>query len=83
VLNRSTAFTGVTAQAAESALKRKFESKITNDYAVAIRAQNTGQPFNYSKPDSALAKEIGALARQIDAAVAPTAIAAKAGAGNR
>jgi pilus assembly protein CpaE len=83
VLNRSTAFTGVTAQAAESALKRKFESKITNDYAVAIRAQNTGQPFNYSKPDSALAKEIGALARQIDAAVAPTAIAAKAGAGHR
>jgi pilus assembly protein CpaE len=83
VLNRSTAFTGVTAQAAESALKRKFESKITNDYAVAIRAQNTGQPFNYSKPDSALAKEIGALARQIDLAVAPTAIAAKAGAGHR
>jgi len=83
VLNRSNAFTGVTAGAAESTLKRKFEAKITNDYAVAIRAQNTGQPFMFSKPETPLAKEIGALAGQIDAVVAQLAIAAKASAARR
>ncbi len=51
-LNRSNAFTGISVGAAESALKREFETKITNEYRVAISAQNTGSPFSYSKPDS-------------------------------
>jgi pilus assembly protein CpaE len=80
VLNRSNAFTGVSPAAAESALKRTFEANIQNDYRVAITAQNTGMPFQFGKPDSSLGKEISALARQIDGALSPIAIPAKAGA---
>jgi len=79
VLNRSNAFTGVSPAAAESALKRRFEANIQNDYRVAITAQNTGMPFQFSKPESSLGKEISTLARQIDGAMAPIAIPAKAG----
>jgi hypothetical protein len=57
--------------AAESALKREFETKITNEYRVAISAQNTGSPFAYSKPDSPLGQEIVKLAQAIDAVFAP------------
>jgi pilus assembly protein CpaE len=83
VLNRSNAFTGVSVQAAESALKRTFETKLTNDYRVAISAQNTGMPFSYSKPESTLGREVAALARQIDVTSEPLAIAAKAGKSRR
>jgi pilus assembly protein CpaE len=79
-LNRSNAFTGVSVSAAEGALKRQFETKITNEYRVAISAQNTGSPFAYSKPDAPLSKEIGELAQSIDTVFAPQ-IAAVAGAG--
>ena len=34
VLNRSNAFTGISVGAAESALKREFETKITNEYRI-------------------------------------------------
>jgi len=70
-LNRSNAFTGISVGAAESALKREFETKITNEYRVAISAQNTGSPFAYSKPDSPLGREIVELAQAIDAVFAP------------
>jgi pilus assembly protein CpaE len=79
VLNRSNAFTGVSVSAAEGALKREFETKIPNEYRIAISAQNTGSPFNYSKPDSLLSKEIVELAQSIDTTFAPQ-IAATAGA---
>jgi pilus assembly protein CpaE len=79
VLNRSNAFTGISVGAAESALKRTFETKITNEYRVAISAQNTGSPFSYSKVDSSLAQEIAGLAQTIDAAFAPQ-VTATAGA---
>ena len=36
VLNRSNAFTGISVAAAETALKRQFESKIVNEYRTAI-----------------------------------------------
>jgi pilus assembly protein CpaE len=80
VLNRSNAFTGISVGAAESALKRDFETKITNEYRTAISAQNTGSPFSSSKPDSPLGKEIADLAHSIDATFAPQ-IPATAGAG--
>jgi pilus assembly protein CpaE len=80
VLNRSNAFTGISVGAAESALKRDFEAKITNEYRTAISAQNTGSPFSSSKPDSPLGKEIVDLAQSIDATFAPQ-IPATAGAG--
>ena len=71
VLNRSNAFTGISVGAAESALKREFETKITNEYRTAISAQNTGSPFSAAKPDSPLGKEIVALAQAIDTTFAP------------
>jgi pilus assembly protein CpaE len=80
VLNRSNAFTGISVGAAESALKREFETKITNEYRTAISAQNTGSPFSHAKPDSPLGKEIVTLAHSIDATFAPQ-IPATAGAG--
>ncbi len=79
VLNRSNAFTGISVGAAESALKREFETKITNEYRVAISAQNTGSPFAYSKPDSPLGREIIELAQAIDAVFAPQVTSASGG----
>jgi pilus assembly protein CpaE len=76
VLNRSNAFTGISVGAAENALKREFETKIMNEYRTAITAQNSGKPFSYARPDSALSKEISGLANRIDASGMP----AKAGA---
>jgi pilus assembly protein CpaE len=75
VLNRSTAFTGISVGAAENALKRQFETKISNEYRTAITAANSGKPFSYARTDTTLAKEISALASAIDAG----ATAAKAG----
>ena len=75
LLNRSNAFTGISVQAAETALKRRFEYRITNEYRVAISAQNTGSPFAFGKPDSPLAREIVQLAASIDN---PTGVAAAA-----
>jgi pilus assembly protein CpaE len=74
ILNRSNAFTGISPGAAESALKRKFEAQVENDYRIAITAQNTGMPFAMSKPDSPLGKQISALAREIDSTGAPLAL---------
>ncbi|HJW23040.1 MAG TPA: response regulator [Candidatus Limnocylindrales bacterium] len=71
VLNRSTAFTGISVEAAENALKRRFETKISNEYRVAITAQNSGKPFSYARTETTLAKEISALAKAIDAVAAP------------
>jgi pilus assembly protein CpaE len=71
VLNRSTAFTGISVGAAENALKRDFETKIMNEYRTAVTAQNSGKPFSYARPDVPLAKEIAGLARRIDATSAP------------
>ena len=71
LLNRSNAFTGISVQAAEGALKRQFEHKIANEYRVAISAQNSGAPFSFTKPDSPLGREIAALAASIEKASAP------------
>jgi pilus assembly protein CpaE len=70
LLNRSNAFTGISVQAAEGALKHRFEHKITNEYRVAISAQNSGAPFSFNKPDSPLGREIAALADAIEKEVA-------------
>lgn len=77
LLNRSNAFTGISVQAAEGVLKRTFEHKITNEYRVAISAQNSGTPFSYTKADSPLGREMAALAAAIDeSAVAQSKVAA-------
>jgi Flp pilus assembly CpaE family ATPase len=71
LLNRSNAFTGISVQAAEGALKRQFDFKITNEYRVAISAQNSGTPFAFSKPDAPLARELAQLATTVDKAAEP------------
>ncbi|MBI2776222.1 MAG: response regulator [Chloroflexi bacterium] len=73
LLNRSNAFTGISIQAAEGALKRPFEYKIANEYRVAISAQNSGSPFAFTKADSPLGREVAAMAATIDKIHAPAA----------
>jgi pilus assembly protein CpaE len=77
LLNRSNAFTGISVQAAEGALKRKFEHQITNEYRVAISAQNSGSPFSFTKPDSPLGREIAGLAAAIEKSNAVVKVAAR------
>ncbi|HXI46635.1 MAG TPA: response regulator [Candidatus Acidoferrales bacterium] len=77
VLNRSNAFTGISVSAAENALKREFEHKISNEYRTAITAQNSGKPFSFARTETTLAKEIGGLAARIDASNAPVGSSSK------
>ncbi|MGA3030871.1 MAG: response regulator [Candidatus Limnocylindrales bacterium] len=58
ILNRSTAFTGINVKNAESALKRKIDFQIFNEYRSAIGALNSGAPFMYTKADSTLGKNL-------------------------
>jgi len=76
VLNRSNAFTGISVQSAEGALKRTIEHKISNEYRIAVSAQNSGDPFMHSKADSPLGRELLEFARAIDKALGPAAAAA-------
>jgi pilus assembly protein CpaE len=64
VLNRSTAYTGITVKNAESALRRKIAYQVVNDYRVAITALNTGAPFVVARSDSALGKSVVDFVRQ-------------------
>ena len=58
ILNRSNAFTGINVKNAESALKRRIDFQIINEYRAAIGALNSGAPFMYTKADSLLGKNI-------------------------
>jgi len=58
VLNRSNAFTGINVKNAESALKRKIDFQVANEYRTAIGALNSGAPFMFTKSDSALGKNV-------------------------
>ena len=58
ILNRSNAFTGINVKNAESALKRRIDYQIVNEYRSAIGALNSGAPFMYTKADSALGRNI-------------------------
>ena len=58
ILNRSNAFTGINVKNAESALKRRIDYQIINEYRAAIGALNSGAPFMYTKSDSLLGKNL-------------------------
>ena len=58
ILNRSNAFTGINVKNAESALKRRIDFQIMNEYRSAIGALNSGAPFMYTKADSVLGKNL-------------------------
>jgi pilus assembly protein CpaE len=66
ILNRSTAFTGINVKNAESALKRKIDFQIINEYRSAIGALNSGAPFMYTKSDSVLGKDVLEFVKALD-----------------
>jgi len=66
VLNRSNAYTGINVSNAESALGRKIDYQIINEYRGAISALNSGEPFMSSRPDSTLGKSVMEFAKAID-----------------
>ena len=66
ILNRSNAFTGINVKNAESALKRKIDFQIINEYRSAIGALNSGAPFMYTKSDSVLGKDVMDFVKALD-----------------
>jgi pilus assembly protein CpaE len=75
VLNRSNAYTGINIRNAESALGRKIDYQVINEYRGAIGALNSGEPFMSSRPDGLLGQSVVAFAREVDRqfAAEPTA----------
>ena len=66
VLNRSNAFTGINVKNAEGALKRTIDHQVVNEYRGAISALNSGDPFMFTKADSALGGSLLHFARAVD-----------------
>jgi pilus assembly protein CpaE len=66
ILNRSNAFTGINVKNAESALKRRIDYQIINEYRAAIGALNSGAPFMYTKVDSALGRDVLEFVKALD-----------------
>jgi pilus assembly protein CpaE len=77
VLNRSNAYTGINVANAESALGRKIDYQIINEYRGAISSLNSGEPFMSSRPDSPLGRSVSEFAKAIDAELAAAAAAAR------
>ena len=65
VLNRANAFTGISTKSVENVLRRPIAQQIVNDYRSAISALNSGTPFMYNRPDSALGRAILEFARRV------------------
>jgi pilus assembly protein CpaE len=68
ILNRSTAYTGISVKNAEGALARAIDYEVVNDYRHAIHALNTGSPVLWSRAGSPLGRSLLALVREIDTA---------------
>jgi pilus assembly protein CpaE len=66
ILNRSNAYTGINVNNAESALNRKVDHQIINEYRGAISALNSGEPFMSSRPDTPLGRSVSEFAHQLD-----------------
>ena len=66
ILNRSNAFTGINVKNAESALKRRIDYQIINEYRSAISALNSGAPFMAGKSDSPLGKCVMDFVKAVD-----------------
>jgi pilus assembly protein CpaE len=76
VLNRSNAYTGINVNNAESALGRKIDYQVINEYRASISALNSGEPFMSSRPDGPLGRSVTDFARALDAELAAEALAA-------
>src|SRR5918992_1339497 len=77
VLNRSNAYTGINVDNAESALGRKIDYQIINEYRGAISALNSGEPFMASRPDGPLGQSVSKFARELDAIFSEEAVPAR------
>jgi pilus assembly protein CpaE len=77
VLNRSNAYTGINVNNAESALNRKVDFQVINEYRGAISALNSGEPFMSSRPDGPLGRSVSEFARQVDQQLAKETTAAR------
>ena len=77
VLNRSNAYTGINVDNAESALGRKIDYQVINEYRGAISALNSGEPFMSSRPDGPLGQSVSTFARELDAVLAEEAVPAR------
>jgi pilus assembly protein CpaE len=66
ILNRSNAFTGINMKNAESALKRRIDHQLINEYRTAIGALNSGAPFMFTKSDSVLGRNVLDFVRAMD-----------------
>jgi hypothetical protein len=62
---------------AESALNRKVDFQVINEYRGAISALNSGEPFMSSRPDGPLGRSVSEFARQVDAQLAKETTAAR------
>lgn len=78
ILNRSNAYTGINVDNAESALGRKIDFQVINEYRGAISALNSGEPFMSSRPDGPLGQSVSTFARELDAVFAAEAVPARA-----
>jgi len=78
VLNRSNAYTGINIDNAESALNRKVDYQVINEYRGAISALNSGEPFMSSRPDGPLGRSVSDFARKVDEEFAAEVAAARA-----
>jgi pilus assembly protein CpaE len=65
VLNRSNAWTGISAKAAERAIKRPICHQVVNDYRTALTSLNSREPFMLTRRDSPLGKAVRAFAAAI------------------
>ena len=66
VLNRSNAYTGINVNNAESALNRKVDFQVINEYRGAISALNSGEPFMSSRPDGPLGRSVFEFSKRVD-----------------
>ena len=78
VLNRSNAYTGINVRNAESALNRKVDYEVINEYRGAISSLNSGEPFMSSRPDGPLGRSVAEFARQVDEQTTAEVAAARA-----
>lgn len=67
VLNRSNAYTGINVDNAESALGRRIDYQVINEYRGAISALNSGEPFMSSRPDGPLGQSVAKFTDELDA----------------
>jgi pilus assembly protein CpaE len=78
VLNRSNAYTGINVRNAESALNRKVDYEVINEYRGAISALNSGEPFMSSRPDGPLGRSVADFIRKVDEQTAAEVAAVRA-----